>query len=70
MPTGRKGIWPECERVKISVPGGRQTLSSCGSVTATNMNKRIDTLYKMYMSEKENHRETKKALDKAIDLAV
>jgi hypothetical protein len=34
------------------------------------MNRRIDSLYKMYKIEKESHKATKKALDKAIDLAV
>jgi hypothetical protein len=34
------------------------------------MNRRIDALYKMYKDEKEGHRATKQALDKAIDLAV
>jgi len=69
---GRRSIWPDSDkdRVKISLPGGLQTVSSCGSVQVSHLNRRIDALYKMYKDEKEGHRATKQALDKAIDLAV
>jgi hypothetical protein len=33
------------------------------------MNKRIDAMYRMYLTEKEKHHETKVVLDKAIGLA-
>ena len=39
-------------------------------MAVTNMNRRIDALFKMYKDEKESHKATKQALDKAIDLAV
>ncbi len=59
----RKNLWPET----TTPTSENHTLQS--SLSAASMNKRIDAMYKMYVSEKEKHQATKQVLDKAIDLA-
>jgi hypothetical protein len=56
--------------MEISTFRGKTTLDSSGSsLSLISMNKRIDTMYKLYLTEKEKHQETRVVLDKAIDLA-
>ena len=56
--------------MEISTLRGKTTLASSGSsLSLISMNKKIDAMYRMYMTEKEKHQETKVVLDKAIDLA-